>query len=185
MSRFFSPRHAALEPYVPGEQPRDQVYIKLNTNESPFPPSPKAAAMAAEAAKTLQLYSDPECRALKEQFTKVFGIPGDRVLFTFDQDGSLVWVLVQHTAASATPTPTPASTPAATPTPDGSAQPSGTPGAGESPRPSPSTGTGGGARIGGGSGGGGAAASASPPARPAPPKRSSPPTPWQNRRSAP
>ena len=82
-------------------------------------------------------------------------LPGDRVLFTFDQDGSLVWVLVQHTAASATPTPTPASTPAAMPTPDGAAQPSGTPGAGESPRPSPSAGTGGGARIGGGSGGGG------------------------------
>ena len=64
-------------------------------------------------------------------------------------------MLVQHTAASATPTPTPASTPAATPTSDGSAQPSGMPGAGESPRPSPSAGTGGGARIGGGSGGGG------------------------------
>ena len=94
MSRFFSPRHAALEPYVPGEQPRDQVYIKLNTNESPFPPSPKAAAMAAEAAKTLQLYSDPECRALKEQFTKVFGIPGDRVLFTNGSDETLYFLFL-------------------------------------------------------------------------------------------
>ena len=94
MSRFFSPRHAALEPYVPGEQPRDQVYIKLNTNESPFPPSPKAAAMSAEAAKTLQLYSDPECRALKEQFTKVFGIPGDRVLFTNGSDETLYFLFL-------------------------------------------------------------------------------------------
>ena len=70
-------------------------------------------------------------------------LPGDKVLFTFDQEGSLVWVIVQHTAASVTPSPTPS--------PDGSQQPSGTPGPGENARPSPSSGTGGGARIGGGS----------------------------------
>ena len=94
MSRFFSPRHAALEPYVPGEQPRDQVYIKLNTNESPFPPSPKAAEMAARAAQRLQLYSDPECRDLKEAFEQVFGIPGDRVLFTNGSDEALYFLFM-------------------------------------------------------------------------------------------
>jgi histidinol-phosphate aminotransferase len=50
--------------------------------------------MAAEAAKTLQLYSDPECRALKEQFTKVFGIPGDRVLFTNGSDETLYFLFL-------------------------------------------------------------------------------------------
>ena len=89
MSRFFSPRHAALEPYVPGEQPRDQVYIKLNTNEAPFPPSPKAVAAASEAAKRLQLYSDPECTALKAEFERSFGVTGDKVLFTNGSDETL------------------------------------------------------------------------------------------------
>ena len=63
MSRFFSEKYRALVPYTPGEQPKDMQYIKLNTNESPFPPSEKAQALAAKAAATLQLYSDPECRA--------------------------------------------------------------------------------------------------------------------------
>ena len=42
MSRYFSGKYAALTPYTPGEQPRDMRYIKLNTNESPYPPSPLA-----------------------------------------------------------------------------------------------------------------------------------------------
>ncbi|MCQ2447251.1 MAG: histidinol-phosphate transaminase, partial [Clostridia bacterium] len=64
MSQFFSGKYSALVPYVPGEQPKDQVYIKLNTNESPFPPSPAAIKRASFEAKKLMLYSDPECRDL-------------------------------------------------------------------------------------------------------------------------
>ena len=70
MSRFLSSRYKDLEPYVPGEQPQDQKYIKLNTNESPFPPAPEATAKAAEAAQRLQLYSDPDCRVLSEKLAE-------------------------------------------------------------------------------------------------------------------
>ena len=55
MSRYFSDKYSSLTPYVPGEQPKDMRYIKLNTNESPFPPSAKALEKAAEAAKRLML----------------------------------------------------------------------------------------------------------------------------------
>ena len=62
MSRWISREAARLAPYTPGEQPQDQQYTKLNTNESPFPPSPKVmkAVSRAEILK-LNLYSDPAC----------------------------------------------------------------------------------------------------------------------------
>lgn len=81
MSRFFSYKYEKLEPYVPGEQPRDRRYIKLNTNESPFPPSPKAQAYAAAAAEGLQLYSDPECTRLVEKMAQLKGLKPSQVLF--------------------------------------------------------------------------------------------------------
>ena len=62
MSKFLTPRLASLAPYVPGEQPRDKKYIKLNTNESPFPPSKGVIdAINAESVSNLRLYPDPEC----------------------------------------------------------------------------------------------------------------------------
>ena len=74
MSRFFSKRHAALTPYTPGEQPRDMQYVKLNTNESPFPPSPAVAAAVARECGSLQLYSDPENTALRQKLAHVYGV---------------------------------------------------------------------------------------------------------------
>ena len=86
MSRFFSSEYHTLTPYTPGEQPKDQQYIKLNTNESPFPPSAKAVTAAAEAATQLQLYSDPECRVLVQKAAEVFGVAPDEMLFTNGSD---------------------------------------------------------------------------------------------------
>lgn len=86
MSRFFSAKYANLTPYTPGEQPKDTQYVKLNTNESPFPPSPNAIAMAAEAAGNLQLYSDPECRDLVKKAAEVFQVAEDEILFTNGSD---------------------------------------------------------------------------------------------------
>ncbi len=89
MSRFFSKKYTSLAPYAPGEQPRDQVYIKLNTNESPFPPSPKAQDYARQAAEDLQLYSDPTCAALTAKAAQAFGIDEDEIIFTNGSDDVL------------------------------------------------------------------------------------------------
>ena len=89
MSRFFSEKYAKLSPYTPGEQPKDAQYVKLNTNESPFPPSPNAIRMAAEAARNLQLYSDPECRDLVKAAAEVFQVAEDEILFTNGSDDVL------------------------------------------------------------------------------------------------
>ena len=86
MSRFFSEKYAGLTPDTPGEQPKDMRYIKLNTNESPFPPSPLAQTMAIEAAENLQLYSDPECRALVSAAAERFGVSAEEILFTNGSD---------------------------------------------------------------------------------------------------
>ena len=67
--RFWSPEVRELEPYVPGEQPKIQNLLKLNTNENPYPPSPKVVAavqaVLADSADVLRLYPDPEASALK------------------------------------------------------------------------------------------------------------------------
>ncbi len=89
MSRFFSQKHSSLVPYTPGEQPKDTKYIKLNTNESPFPPSPTAKKLISNAAENLQLYSDPECSQLVEIASKVFGVNKDEIIFTNGSDEAL------------------------------------------------------------------------------------------------
>ncbi|MCF0141744.1 MAG: histidinol-phosphate transaminase [Parasporobacterium sp.] len=80
MSRFFSSKYEKLIPYVPGEQPRDRSYIKLNTNESPFPPNPAIKEAVVKASESLQLYSDPEIKALREAIAAVYKVDPDQVL---------------------------------------------------------------------------------------------------------
>ncbi len=86
MSRFFSLRYKELEAYTPGEQPKDRKFIKLNTNESPFPPSPSVIEGVKEEAAKLMLYSDPECTPLTEKFSELFGVGKDEVIMTNGSD---------------------------------------------------------------------------------------------------
>ncbi len=77
---FWSPRIGALEPYVPGEQPRIEGLIKLNTNENPYPPSPRVLdAVQAAAASGLERYPDPESIALREAVAARHGLTRDQV----------------------------------------------------------------------------------------------------------
>lgn len=72
--RFWSPEVRELEPYVPGEQPKIQNLLKLNTNENPYPPSPKVVdavqAVLTHQADALRLYPDPDATALKQAIAK-------------------------------------------------------------------------------------------------------------------
>ena len=86
MSRFFSSKYKKLLPYTPGEQPQDMQYTKLNTNESPFPPSPKAIECMKAAADKLNLYPDPECRELTKAVADNLGVEADEVLLTNGSD---------------------------------------------------------------------------------------------------
>lgn len=80
MSRFFSPKFETLTPYTPGEQPKSGAFVKLNTNESPFPPSPKALEEGRKELERLNLYPDPECTALKQKAADVFGVNADEII---------------------------------------------------------------------------------------------------------
>ena len=80
MSKFWSPIVNDLDPYVPGEQPQDQQYIKLNTNESPYPPSPAvAAALSAFDSEALRRYSDPESTGLRQALADYQGLSPQQV----------------------------------------------------------------------------------------------------------
>ena len=90
MSRFLHKRYKTLEAYTPGEQPQDMEYIKLNTNESPYPPSPEviAAISKAEVSK-LPLYPDPECKVLRDSLANRFGTKRENVFVSNGSDDIL------------------------------------------------------------------------------------------------
>ncbi len=80
MKEFWSGRIRDLTPYTPGEQPRERKFIKLNTNENPYPPSPRVIeAICAGADDTLRLYPDPEARALREAAADYYGLTPEEV----------------------------------------------------------------------------------------------------------
>uniref|UniRef100_UPI0035616347 pyridoxal phosphate-dependent aminotransferase n=1 Tax=Hydrogenophaga sp. TaxID=1904254 RepID=UPI0035616347 len=99
-SPFWSTGLAELKAYVPGEQPSTTGWVKLNTNESPYPPSPAVlAAISAAVDERLRLYPDPEGRALKASIAACFGLTPAHVFLGNGSDEVLAHAflgLLQH-----------------------------------------------------------------------------------------
>lgn len=89
MSKFINRKYAGLEAYTPGEQPKDMKYIKLNTNESPYPPSAGVLAAIEQNADKLNLYPDPECAELKDELAKLYGVKPENVYVSNGSDDIL------------------------------------------------------------------------------------------------
>ncbi|WP_071057999.1 histidinol-phosphate transaminase [Pelistega sp. MC2] len=90
MNQFWSDFVKELKPYVPGEQPKEGEFVKLNSNESPYPPSPKAvAAMDKALAKGLELYPEAEATPVRETVAKYYGLTPDQVFVGNGSDESL------------------------------------------------------------------------------------------------
>ncbi len=97
MSRFLDIKYSSLEAYVPGEQPQDKKYIKLNTNESPYPPSPEViASINDKDVSDLRLYSDPECRILKMKLAERYGVEYDNVYLSNGSDDILNFAFMAY-----------------------------------------------------------------------------------------
>ena len=92
MKSYMVKKYAALVAYTPGEQPRDMEYVKLNTNESPFPPSPKVIeAINADEVGKLKLYSDPEGKDTRDAMAAHFGFSRENILLGNGSDEILAF----------------------------------------------------------------------------------------------
>ena len=96
MSKFLVDKYSTLAPYTPGEQPKERTYIKLNTNESPFPPSPKAIELSKKEAERLMLYSDPECRDLVSKMAEYYSVTPAEVIMTNGSDEVLNFAFMAY-----------------------------------------------------------------------------------------
>lgn len=95
MSRFLSDRFAQLKAYVPGEQPRDMSYIKLNTNEAPYPPAPQVVqALNNKELNDLRLYSDPECRLLRVALADCYKVSAENIMVGNGSDEILSFIFM-------------------------------------------------------------------------------------------
>ncbi|MDR1909546.1 MAG: histidinol-phosphate transaminase [Spirochaetaceae bacterium] len=92
MNPYWNRRVRKLEPYVPGEQPRGRKFIKLNTNENPYPPSPKVLEAIRGAAGDLRLYPDPACTALREAIAEAAGVKPAQIFAGNGSDEVLAFV---------------------------------------------------------------------------------------------
>lgn len=87
MSRFLNAQFQCFDAYVPGEQPKDMRYIKLNTNESPYPPAPSVLnCITPEEVALLRLYGDPTASALKEKLAGLYGVKPENLFLSNGSD---------------------------------------------------------------------------------------------------
>lgn len=91
MSRFFHPKFKALSPYAPGEQPLDRPFVKLNTNESPFPPAPGVLEAVTKAVPRLNLYPDNNCAGLRNAMAARYQVESDQVFLGNGSDEILAF----------------------------------------------------------------------------------------------
>ncbi len=90
MSKFLSKRHDNINVYVPGEQPKDKDYIRLNTNESPYPPSPKVIErINAAEINNLKVYSDHSALVLRKKLADLHGLKSENIVITNGSDEAL------------------------------------------------------------------------------------------------
>lgn len=95
MTKYWSSTVRRLDPYVPGEQPQDQPYIKLNTNENPYPPSPSVIARLKDiAGEKLRLYPDPECAQLKQAIARYYNTSSKSVFVGNGSDEVLAFAFL-------------------------------------------------------------------------------------------
>jgi len=97
MSRYLRARYQTLARYVPGEQPQDRSYIKLNTNELPYPPSPEViASIGKREMADLRLYSDPECKLLRQKLADRYGVTTDQIYLSNGSDDILNFAFMAY-----------------------------------------------------------------------------------------
>lgn len=97
MSEFLNERLQKLQAYTPGEQPQDKKYIKLNTNESPFPPSEKVIkAINEEQIQNLRLYCDPECKRLRKAMATLYSVNESNIFLSNGSDDILNFAFMAY-----------------------------------------------------------------------------------------
>ncbi len=96
MSKFLNEKIRRVQAYVPGEQPKERKYVKLNTNESPFQPSKKAQRLAKEQLKKCMLYSDPDCKELLSLIAETVGVGVENVIVTNGSDEVLNFAFMAY-----------------------------------------------------------------------------------------
>ncbi|MDR1025181.1 MAG: aminotransferase class I/II-fold pyridoxal phosphate-dependent enzyme, partial [Treponema sp.] len=102
MSTYWNERLRRLSPYIPGEQPRDRQFIKLNTNENPYPPSPRVfEALDRAAGESLRLYPDPSCTELREAVAARYGVKPAQVFAGNGSDEVLAFAFAAFFPAAA------------------------------------------------------------------------------------